>query len=73
MRRCAPLTLSLVAGVALVWLEQVYWPGHDGLIFISTVVFGASFFAAFAYAWFIRWITAFAVSSRIFISLARKK
>jgi uncharacterized membrane protein YdbT with pleckstrin-like domain len=66
--------LSLAAGVGLVWLEQVYWPSHDRLITISTAVFGASFVATLLYAWFIRWITEFAVttkrviSSRIFIS-----
>jgi uncharacterized membrane protein YdbT with pleckstrin-like domain len=66
--------LFFVTGVALVWLEHVYWPGHDRLIAISTVMFGVLFTTAFLYAWFIRWITEFAVttkrviSSRIFIS-----
>jgi uncharacterized membrane protein YdbT with pleckstrin-like domain len=66
--------LFLVIGVALVWLEQFYWPDHDRLIAISTLVFGACFLAVFLYAWFIRWITEFAVTtkrviaSRIFIS-----
>ena len=66
--------LFLVIGVALVWLEHVYWPDHDRLIAISALVFGGCFLAAFLYAWFIRWITEFAVTtkrviaSRIFIS-----
>ena len=66
--------LFLVIGVAVVWLEDVYWPTHDGLITVTALTFGVLFLAAFLYAWFIRWITEFAVtnrrviSSRIFIS-----
>jgi hypothetical protein len=40
--------LFLVIGVALVWLEQFYWPDHDRLIAISTPVFGACFLAVFS-------------------------
>ena len=66
--------LFLVVGVVVVWLEHVYWPTHDVLIAITAMTFGVLFLATFLYAWFIRWITEFAVTnrrviySRVFIS-----
>ena len=58
----------LVAGVALVWLGYAFWPTHDTLIAITAVTFGVLFVATFLYAWFIRWITEFAVTNRRVIS-----
>jgi uncharacterized membrane protein YdbT with pleckstrin-like domain len=66
--------LSLISGVLLVWLEQTYWPAGQSLMTGTAMVFGALFVATFAYAWFIRWITEFAItthrviSSRVFIA-----
>lgn len=56
--------LLLVSGVLLVWLEQAYWPAQDTLVAVTAMIFGVLFLLAFAYAWFIRWITEFAVTSR---------
>ena len=64
----------LVTGVVLVWWEHVYWPDYDKLTAGSAVLFGMLFIATFVYAWFIRWITEFAVTnrrviySRVFVS-----
>jgi uncharacterized membrane protein YdbT with pleckstrin-like domain len=66
--------ISLVSGLLLVWLEQAYWPTGLSLIAGTAMAFGALFVATFAYAWFIRWITEFAItshrviSSRVFIA-----
>jgi len=60
--------LFLVTGVALVWLEHVYWPSHDTFIAITAATFGVLFLATFLYAWFIRWITEFAVTNKRVIS-----
>ena len=66
--------LSLICGVLLVWLEQEYWPTGQSLMAGTAVAFGALFVATFVYAWFIRWITEFAItshrviSSRVFIA-----
>ena len=56
--------LSLVAGIALVWWESVVWPTHDLLIAVTAMTFGVLFVALFFYAWFIRWISEFAVTDR---------
>ena len=53
----------LVAGVILVWLEYKYW-NDDMVIAVTAVLFGVLFVAALIHAWFIRWITEFAVTSR---------
>jgi uncharacterized membrane protein YdbT with pleckstrin-like domain len=58
----------LAAGVALVWLETVYWPTHDTVIAITAATCGLLFVVTFLYAWFIRWITEFAVTNRRVIS-----
>ena len=60
--------LTLVAGVLLVWLEHVILPTHEGLIAWTAVLFALLFVVAFAYAWFIRWISEFAVTSHRVIS-----
>jgi uncharacterized membrane protein YdbT with pleckstrin-like domain len=53
----------LVSGTALVWLE--YWnAAAEWLIGLTAAVFGAAFIASFGYAWFIRWITEFAITDR---------
>ena len=65
--------LYLAAGLALVVLEALL--GAPGWLTKGTAaVFGVLFLAAFGYAWFVRWITEFAltdrriISSRVFIS-----
>jgi uncharacterized membrane protein YdbT with pleckstrin-like domain len=65
--------LCLAVGVVLLALELL-WAAPGWLIQTTLAVFCALSFAAFIYAWFIRWITEFAVtdrrviSSRVFIS-----
>jgi uncharacterized membrane protein YdbT with pleckstrin-like domain len=56
--------LSAVLGVVVVWLESVVWPHNSGLIVTTAWLFAALFVVTFAYAWFIRWITEFAVTNR---------
>jgi uncharacterized membrane protein YdbT with pleckstrin-like domain len=58
-----PASATLLGGMALLWIEWVRGV-DDRLMAITAVVFGASFVALFAYAWFIRWITEFAVTNR---------
>jgi uncharacterized membrane protein YdbT with pleckstrin-like domain len=58
----------LVAGVVLLVLEHAFLPQHDWLITFTTVIFGGLFLSFFLYAWFIRWITEFAVTNRRVIS-----
>jgi uncharacterized membrane protein YdbT with pleckstrin-like domain len=56
-----------VAGVALLWLEFRY-AGSGALLAVTALGAAAIFVSAFLYAWFIRWITEFAVTSRRVIS-----
>ena len=56
--------LSAVLGVMLVWLESSAWPNNDGLVRATAWLFALLFVVTFAYAWFIRWITEFAVTNR---------
>ena len=58
----------LVIGSVLVWLGYRYVPESDFVIAITAAIFGALFVATFLYAWFIRWITEFAVTNRRVIS-----
>jgi len=58
----------LVSGSVLVWLGYRHLPEHDVLIAVTAATFGALFVATFLYAWFIRWITEFAVTNRRVIS-----
>ena len=60
--------LTLVVGIVLVWLEYTYFPLHDGLIKVTAWAFAIAFLVSFAYAWFWRWITEFAVTNRRVIS-----
>jgi len=57
----------LVAGTVLIVLEAA-WGSAGWLIKTTAIIFGALFLAAFLYAWFIRWITEFAVTDRRVIS-----
>ena len=57
----------LVAGTVLIVLEAA-WRSAGWLIKTTAIIFGALFLAAFLYAWFIRWITEFAVTDRRVIS-----
>jgi uncharacterized membrane protein YdbT with pleckstrin-like domain len=59
--------LSLIAGVMLVWLEHAYWPNNE-VVIVTAATFGVLFLATFLYAWFVRWITEFAVTNRRVIS-----
>ena len=49
-------------------LEHQYLPRYDVLIAVTAMTFGVLFVVCFLYAWFIRWITEFAVTSRRVIS-----
>ena len=60
--------LALVAGVLLVWLEYTYLPHRDGLMKVTAWTFAIAFLVTFAYAWFWRWVTEFAVTNRRVIS-----
>jgi uncharacterized membrane protein YdbT with pleckstrin-like domain len=64
---CWPSILALVLGVVLVALEL--WTGADGTTVKWTIIaFAALAVAMFAYAWFTRWITEFAITDRRVIS-----
>ena len=71
--------LSLVAGRAAGVVRVRHWPYQDGLIKITALMFAVLFVVTFIYAWFIRWITEFAVtnrrviSSRVFIARTPKR
>ncbi len=57
----------LVVGTVLVWWE--WTRGFNQVLILGTALtFGVLFVAAFAHAWFIRWITEFAVTNRRVIS-----
>jgi uncharacterized membrane protein YdbT with pleckstrin-like domain len=59
-----PTIASFVVGVVAVWLAHKYLPTHDVLITATMLIFGALFVGTFAYAWFVRWITEFAITDR---------
>ena len=64
---CWPSMLAFVLGAVLVALEL--WTGADGTTVGWTVVgFAALTVVMFAYAWFTRWITEFAITDRRVIS-----
>jgi uncharacterized membrane protein YdbT with pleckstrin-like domain len=62
----------LVTGAVLVWAEHRYWPDREGLfafsrdapIKVTAAAFGILVVVSFLYAWFIRWITEFAVTDK---------
>lgn len=58
----------LACGAAAVLIEFFYAPEERWLIRWTTIAFGAMFIVTFLYAWFIRWITEFAVTNRRVIS-----
>jgi uncharacterized membrane protein YdbT with pleckstrin-like domain len=58
----------LIAGVILLWLEYTYWSESNFLIASTAAIVGILFLVSFLYAWFIRWITEFAVTDRRVIS-----
>ena len=60
--------LSLIFGTGLLILEFRYLPDHHSLTAVTAILFGALFVIFFAYSWFIRWITEFAVTNRRVIS-----
>jgi uncharacterized membrane protein YdbT with pleckstrin-like domain len=62
-----PAILALVAGIVIVAWERTAALG-DVLIAATAIVFAALFAMFFARAWFIRWITEFAVTDRRVIS-----
>ena len=53
----------LVLGVVLLWLEHTQF-NNELLIQVTAALFGALFLLSFLHAWFIRWITEFAVTDR---------
>ena len=59
--------LYLIVGALLVAVEYWYWKGSL-LVPITSAVFGVLFLVAFLYAWFLRWISEFAVTQRRVIS-----
>jgi len=64
---CWPSMLALVLGAVLVAMEL--WTGADGTTVTWTVIaFAALTVIMFAYAWFTRWITEFAITDRRVIS-----
>ena len=64
---CWPSMLAFVLGALLVVLEL--WTGADGTTVKWTVIaFAALTAVMFAYAWFTRWITEFAITDRRVIS-----
>lgn len=56
--------VCLAAGSLLLVLERRYGSEHDALIAVTAAAFGVLFLVLFFYAWFIRWITEFAVTNR---------
>jgi uncharacterized membrane protein YdbT with pleckstrin-like domain len=62
-----PAILSLVAGIVIVMWERTASLG-DVLIVATAIVFAALAVMFFVNAWFIRWITEFAVTDRRVIS-----
>jgi len=59
-----PAILSLIAGVMAVAFVRSVMPTHDVLITATMLIFGVLFIGTFAYAWFVRWITEFAITNR---------
>jgi uncharacterized membrane protein YdbT with pleckstrin-like domain len=57
----------LACGAVLLALEFGYM-NYRRLTWVTFLIFAALFLAAFVYAWFIRWITEFAVTDRRVIS-----
>jgi uncharacterized membrane protein YdbT with pleckstrin-like domain len=57
--------LFLLIGIVVVWLEYRYLPPQQAwLMGWTAATFGAAVVASFVYAWFIRWITEFAITNR---------
>ena len=58
--------LFLIVGAVLVALESNLTNGDTRtyLIYSTAAVFGVGFLVSFLHAWFIRWITEFAVTDR---------
>jgi uncharacterized membrane protein YdbT with pleckstrin-like domain len=52
-----------VLGVVLLWLEHTLF-NNELLIQATAALFGVLFLVSFVHAWFIRWITEFAVTDR---------
>lgn len=59
-----PAILSLIAGLVAIAFVRSVFPTHDVLTTATMIVFGALFVATFAYAWYMRWITEFAITDR---------
>ena len=59
-----PAIVSLVAGTVLVWWVHLRLPEQDVLIMSMSLIFGVLFIGTFVYAWFIRWITEFAITNK---------
>jgi uncharacterized membrane protein YdbT with pleckstrin-like domain len=59
-----PAIFFLLAGTATVWWLHAKWPAYEKVIATTAVTFGALFLITFLRAWFIRWITEFAVTNK---------
>ena len=59
---------TLVSGSVVIWLFYRDTAQRELLITVAATAFGVLFLATFGYAWFIRWITEFAVTNRRVIS-----
>src|SRR6185295_5510700 len=55
--------LIAVVGIVLISIESAN-AASDAVLSSTAVLFGALFLMSFAHAWFIRWITEFAVTDR---------
>jgi uncharacterized membrane protein YdbT with pleckstrin-like domain len=55
--------LFLLIGVTLIGFEYRN-ASPEWLVRLTAAIFGAAFAASFTYAWFIRWITEFAITDR---------
>jgi uncharacterized membrane protein YdbT with pleckstrin-like domain len=56
--------LYLIVGAVAVWFVQLYWPNNDTAVLITSAIFALLFLVTFLHAWFLRWITEFAVTDR---------
>lgn len=60
--------LYLIVGGIVIWLEQQFWPNNEIAvaipISITAAIFGLLVGVSFLHAWFVRWITEFAVTDR---------
>ncbi len=54
----------LLIGALIIWLEQQFWQNSQIAVIVTAAIFGLLFLVTFLHAWFVRWITEFAVTNR---------